>query len=137
MNEIKSQFDSEFSPWEISLPAEALSTRSRGKIVKSGWAIWYLLGSDDKGEYLDYYASHRMTNDRHVRIYASGENLLLPTVSSFCLASDDPDEDARLQAEYLAENQRVAELLQAKGFGIEGDEPGGVQINRALRLRNR
>lgn len=88
MNEIKLQFDSEFSHWEISLPAEALATRSRGKIVKSGWAIWYLFESDDKGE-------------------------------------------------YLAENQRVAEMLQAKGFGIEGDEPGGVQMNRALRLRNR
>ena len=137
MNEIKSQFDSAFSPWEISLPAEALATRSRGKIIKSGWAIWYLFGSDDKGEYLDYYASHRMTDDRHVRIYASGENLELPTIWMFCPASDDPNEDARLHAEYLAENQRVAEMLQAKGFGIEGDEPGGVQMNRALRLRNR
>ncbi len=137
MNEIKSQFDSAFSPWEISLPAEALAIRSRGKIVNSGWAIWYLFGSDDKGEYLDYYASHRMTDDRHVRIYASGKNLQLPTVSSFRPVSDDPDEDARLQAEYLAENQRVAEMLEAKGFGIEGDEPGGVQMNRALRLRNR
>ncbi len=136
MNEIKSQFDSAFSTWEISLPAEALATRSRGKIVKSGWAIWYLFGSDDKGEYLDYYASHRMTDDRHVRIYESGENLDLPTVSTFRPSSQDPDEDARLEAEYLAENQRVAELLEAKGFALEADEPGGVQINRLLRLRD-
>ena len=136
MNEIKSQFDSAFSTWEISLPVEALATRSGGKIVKSGWAIWYLFGSDDKGEYLDYYASHRMTDDRHIRIYASGENLELPTMWLFCPRSDDPAEDARLQAEYFAENRRVDEILQAKGFGIEGDEPGGVQMNRALRLRN-
>ncbi len=134
MNEIKSQFDSAFSTWEISLPVEALATRSGGKIVKSGWAIWYLFGSE--GEYLDYYASHRMTDDRHVRIYESGENLDLPAVSTFRPSSQDPDEDARLEAEYLAENQRVAELLEAKGFGLEGDEPGGVQINRVLRLRD-
>ncbi len=137
MDKIKSQFDSDFSSPEVFLPIEALATRSRGKIVKSGWAIWYLFGSDDKGEYLDYYASHRMTNDRHVRIYASGERAELPAVSLFRPGSEDPDEDARLQAEYFAENQRVDELLQAKGFGIEGDEPGGVLMNRLLRLRNR
>ncbi len=40
------------------------------------------------------------------------------------LASEDPEEDARLEAEYYAENQRVARMLEAKGFGTEGDEPG-------------
>lgn len=50
------------------------------------------------------------------------------------LCSQDPDEDKRLEAKYYAENQRVAKLLEEKGFGIAGDEPGGVKINRALRL---
>ena len=93
-----------------------------------------MFGSDEKGEYLDYYASHRMTNDRHVRIYASGEQEDLPTIQEFRLCSQDPEEDKRLEAKYYAENQRVARLLQEKGFGIAGDEPGGVQINRALHV---
>jgi hypothetical protein len=36
--------------------------------------------------------------------------------------------------EYLDENRRVAGMLQQKGFGAKGDEPGGVLINRYLRL---
>lgn len=134
MKEVESQFNNEFSHWDISLPADDLADRQRGKSVKAGWAIWYLFGSDARGEYLDYYASHRMTDDRHVRIYADGQRESLPTIQSMQLRSQDPDEDARLEAEYFAENQRVARMLEAKGFGVEGDEPGGVQINRYLHI---
>jgi hypothetical protein len=133
VNEIEDRFNSSFSTWGIHVPSQDIANRRRGKIVKAGWAIWYLFGSDQKGEYLDYYASHRMTNDRHVRIYASGEVEGLPTIGEFRPCSQDPEEDKKLEAAYYAENQRIATLLEEKGFGIAGDEPGGVQINRALR----
>jgi hypothetical protein len=76
-----------------------------------------------------------MTNDRHIRIYASGRREALPAIQEFRLTSSDPEEDARLEAEYFADNQRVAQLLEAKGFRLQGDEPGGVQINRLLHLQ--
>lgn len=132
MNEVEARFNDAFATWNIRLPPENVATRRRGKIVEAGWAIWYLFGSDEKGEYLDYYASHRMTEDRHVRIYADGHVEYLPTIAGMRLASEDPEEDARLLAEYRAQNQRVARMLEDKGFGIEGDEPGGVQVNRFL-----
>ncbi len=43
-------------------------------------------------------------------------------------------EECRLHAEYEARNKRISEMLEAKGFGLSGDEPGGVQINCLLRL---
>jgi hypothetical protein len=135
MNAIESQFNATFAHWDIRLPSEDIANRRRGKIIKAGWAIWYLFGSDEKGEYLDYYASHRMTNDRHVRLYADGQEEGLPTIRDFRLSSQDPDEDRRLEAEYYAENQRVAKLLGDKGFGVAGDEPGGVLVNRALHTK--
>ena len=58
-----------------------------------------------------------MTNDHHVRIYASGKRESLPTFQEFRVVSQDPEEDARLEAEYRAQNQRVARLLEANGFG--------------------
>lgn len=134
MDEIEARFNDTFRNWGIRLPPEGVADRQRGKIVQAGWAIWYLFGSDKSGEYLDYYASHRMTEDSHVRIYADGRVEYLPTVAGMRLASQDPEEDARLKAEYLAENQRIAAMLETKGFGIEGDEPGGVQINRFLHV---
>jgi hypothetical protein len=134
MDEIEAQFNAEFAHWSIRIPPEDIAQRRRGRILHAGWAIWYLFGSDEMGEYLDYYASHRMTDDRHVRIGACGRCEALPTIHGFRRSSEDPTEDARLAAEYYAENQRVAKLLEAKGFGMRGDEPGGVQINRFLHL---
>ena len=69
-----------------------------------------------------------------MRIYADGHSEALPTIQELRLCSQDPEEDARLDAEYYAENQRVAKMLEEKGFGVAGDEPGGVQINRLLHL---
>lgn len=108
--------------------------KRRGKIVESGWAIWYLFGSDERGEYLDHYASHRMTDDRHVRIREDGTEECLPAISSFRVVSEDRREDARFEAEYLEHNQRVGRMLEEKGFGIVGDEPGSVWMNRHLRM---
>jgi hypothetical protein len=75
-----------------------------------------------------------MTSDEHVRLYAGGQREELPAILEFRLSSQDEEEDKRLEAEYEAENQRIARLLEEKGFGIAGDEPGGVLINRALHL---
>jgi len=134
MEKATKQFSQDFSNWSIRLPQEDVAQRRRGRINAEGWAIWYLFGIDDRGEYLDYYAAHRMTDDRHVRIYSGGEREDLPTIQSFRACSDDPAEDERLDAEFTAENQRVAALLEAKGFGLAGSEPASVAINRIVRV---
>jgi hypothetical protein len=134
VTKIERRFRLAFAPWGIALPPEEVRERRRDKIVEAGWAIWYLFGEDERGEYLDYYASHRMTDDRHVRIYEDGTEELLPAVSTFRFLSADPEEDARLVAEYLEHNRRVGRMLEEKGFGVEGHEPGSVRMNRHLRM---
>lgn len=134
MDEIESMFNEMFAPWKIRLPVDALREQHRGQIVAAGWAIWVLLGSDENGAYLDYYASHRMTNDRHGRIHASGAHESLPAIQSFRVCATDPEEDARRKREFLARNQEVSRTLTEKGFGVTGHEPGGVLINRYLHL---
>ena len=134
MRKIEQRFNRTFAHWGIALPPEDVEARRRGKVVGGGWAIWYLLGDDERGGYLDYYASHRMTNDRHIRIREDGSEEYLLTVSTMRLASQDPEEDAILAAEHLEKNRHVATMLEEKGFGMEGNEPGGVQINRYLAL---
>lgn len=136
MKNIEIMFNESFSHWGIRLPPDAVEQRKRGKIMQAGWAIWYLFGSDENGEYLDYYASHRLTDDGHLRIYADGSCEGLPALNDIRQSSEDPDEDARLEAEYNAENQKVSNILDEKGFGLSGDEPGGILINRFLTLNN-
>lgn len=132
MHRIEEHFSQSFKVWRIQLPREAVENRQRGKIVKAGWTIWYLFGSDDDGEYLDYHSSHRMTNDSHVRIYADGRVVGLESLWEMRKSSDDPDEDARLKAEFWEHNERVARLLEEKGFGLQGDEHGSAIVRRGL-----
>lgn len=78
MSVIRDAFDSAFGSWGITLPEEALASRAAGTIQKKGWCIWYLFGTDEKGEYLDYYSSHRMTEAPHVRLRVGGSAEDLP-----------------------------------------------------------
>jgi hypothetical protein len=137
MRSIEKRFGRTFAHWGLALPPEDVKERRRGKIVGGGWAIWYLFGEDERGEYLDYYASHRMTDDRHVRLREGSPAEPLPTIETFLIRSRDPEEDARLKAEYLEHNRRVGRPLEEKGFGVAGDEPLSIQVNRHLRLGGR
>lgn len=116
LGKIKLLFAKEFAMSDICLAEDDVVNRRPGKIDKNGWDISYLFGSDEKGEYLDYYASHRMTNDRHVRIYADGQREDLPALVDFRRASQDPQEDERLKEEFYAENSRVLAMLKEKAL---------------------
>lgn len=129
---IEETFRRHFLNWSIELPAEAVRNRDRGQINRHGWSIWYLFGEDETGEYLDYYSSHRMTEDNHVRLYADGRFMDLDCYLGFRFLSPDPVEDARLEARFVAHQQKVTRILAEKGFLSTGSEPGGVAINRFL-----
>lgn len=130
---LEAKFRELFSNWELTLPAEDVAQRRRGRIIEKGWTVWYLFGRDERGEYLDYYASHRMTDDTHERIYADGTVEALESLQGMRLSSQDPVEDKRLADAYYAKNARIGELLREKGFGLYGDEPLAISLGRTLR----
>lgn len=133
-NRIVEIFNESFQRWEIRLPDDALISRQVGRIVKGGWAIWYLSGADATGEYLDYYASHRMTDDRHIRIRTDGTREQLETIRGMFVIPKDasPEEIERLRQEHRARNRAIDQRLKEKGFTLSGQEPGSVLINRHL-----
>jgi hypothetical protein len=116
MKLIADTFAKRFSHWKITLPENNLDSRRSGYIKQAGWLIQYCFVNDEKGEYMDYYAAHRMTDDSHVRIYADGNVETLPALSSMCLVSDDPIENNRLEEEYYEYNRKVVLILREKGF---------------------
>ncbi|MCY3885211.1 MAG: hypothetical protein OXG24_09915 [Gammaproteobacteria bacterium] len=65
--------------WNLTLPVDIESDR-RGYSVKQDWCIKFLFGEDTNGKYLDYYATHRVTNDRHIRIRTDRTEERLPTL---------------------------------------------------------
>ena len=116
MNQIAQAFRADFANWGLEIPPEALVTCEPGFIHAAGWLIQFTFGRDSRGEYLDYYASHRMTDDSHVRLYETGRRQRLVSLAGIYVTSSDPGEARRLEAAYLRRNRRIARKLAAKGF---------------------
>ena len=118
MNKIDKIFAEYFRNWDRRLPQEATQSHQPGEIKTHGWFIQYQFGTNDNGDFLDFYASNRMTNDRHVRIFESGETESLPAYSDFRIypanaTKKDKEEVRRRDEQYNAE---VSEMLKSKGF---------------------
>ena len=112
---IASVFAEHFTRWNLVLPKTAVKRRKAGAIKKQGWLIQYCFGRDERGEFLDYYAAHRMTSDSHVRIRHDGTVEDLPAMSEF-MFFDEGDDIEKVKEKYYAENRAIARLLFEKGF---------------------
>lgn len=114
MTNIEEIFAEYFAHWGIKLPPDAIAMKQPGTIHKAGWTIRYVFYEDC----LDYYATHRMTNERHVRIHADGHSESLDSRREFVVYPKDADEEARLKAkeDYQAHNQAVYAKLREKGL---------------------
>ena len=123
---IASLFAKRFAHWELVLPAESLRTLAPGHMAKGGWLIQFCFGNDAGGAYLDYYATHRMTDDSHVRLHENGTHTQLESLQSFFVTREDPGEAARLEEEHLKTNRKIMDALVEKGFTL-------FTINMALR----
>jgi hypothetical protein len=97
---IADTFSKRFSHWNITLPEEDIKYGRSGYIQNVGWLIQYCFGKNETDEYMDYYASHRMTDDPHVRIYADGRVESLPA----------PVEAKRLEEGHLEHNREVVKI---------------------------
>ncbi len=133
--QIQQRFNRAFAHWEIKLPDEAMPLGVVWIIVEQGWTIWTRFDVEDGCEHLDYYAMHRMTNDRHVRLYADGKEESLPAISSICSYPEDATEAEKeaAQDEYFAHNQAVEKLLEEKGFVMTDQAHFSARINRYLQ----
>lgn len=109
-------FAERFEHWSIAIPAADVQARRAGHIQQLGWLIQYCFGTSERGEYLDYYATHRMAGDSHVRHYADGGHEELEALQSGMPWSPDPREAAEYERAHYERNRQIAEQLVAKGF---------------------
>ena len=126
---IAEAFNACFSHFDIRIGVGEVVVGSRREIRQRGWWIAFRVLPDDAGfPSLEFYATHRMTSDRHARIWADGYLEELDAIREFY--GYDPkvsgSEDAA-HKEYLRHNRRVAQQLRAAGLYPNGD------INAYLR----
>ena len=133
---LRQRFNRAFAHWEIELPVDAMPLGVVWLIVQQGWTIWmrFDIGAEDGRERLDYYAMHRMTSDRHVRVYADGEEEYLPAMAwhygipqGATVAEQEEAGD-----KYFTSNQAVEKLLEEKGFVMTDQAHGSALVNRYL-----
>lgn len=108
---IKASFDEQYQRWQITLPLDDLRNRRAGSIHQQGWTINYRFGREGKREFLDYFASHRMTNDTLNRIWEDGMAELLGYCQEFYLAGDGEAERA-----YFEHNRQFYQMVKEKGL---------------------
>jgi hypothetical protein len=111
MELIKQIFEKRFAAWGIVLPAESLRERSSGSIHKDGWTINYHFGMEEGESFLEYFATHRMTNDTLNRIYADGREELVDECQEFYEAGN-----AQAKQAYYENNRKFYELVKKKGL---------------------
>ena len=135
--QLRQRLNRAFAHWEIELPVDAMSPGVVRLIVQRGWTIWtrFDVDAEDGRKRLDYYAMHRMTNDRHVRLYADGEEEDLPAIAESYVIAQDATEEEREAArvEYYVHNQAVEKLLEEKGFVMTDQAHGSALVNRYLQ----
>ena len=134
--QLRQQFNCAFANWEIELPVEAMSPGSVCLIVQRGWTIWtrFDIANEDDREHLDYYAMHRMTNDRHVRLYADGEDEYLPAMEGFYIQGATAEEEKEARHKFFAYNQGLNKLLKEKGFVMTDEAHTSARISRHLLI---
>ena len=138
--QLRQRFNRAFATWGIELPLDAMSPGVVWIIVQRGWTIWtrFDIGDEDGRERLYYYAMHRMTSDRHVRMYADGEEESLPAVAEFRVIPQGATvaEEQEAKDKYLAHNQAVEKLLEEKGFVMTDQAHPSARLNRYLQTHS-
>ena len=135
--QLRQRFDRHFVRWGSQLPVDAMSPGVVWLITQWGWTIWtrFDIGSEDGRERLDYYAMHRMTSDRHVRLHADGDEEELLAMRDGYVTSPGATvaEQEAARDEYFAHNQAVEKLLEEKGFVMTDQTHVSARINRILQ----
>jgi hypothetical protein len=116
MNKIKECFDARFGDFGIFLSEDDYINKKSGMIRKNGWAIHYLFRNDGSRDYIEYYSSHRMTDDNHVRIYDDGTREYLEAIRSWCPYSQNAEKNKKLENEYFENNRRIYNDLKKIGL---------------------
>lgn len=133
---IETYFTEYFQHWNISLPPDSVTARAPGHIFEHGWHIGYLWGAENGDEYLEVLAQHRMTDDRHFRVFASGRVEDLPAPAQFYGYGPNATDEEKVQAEreYVEHNRRIHTELRDLGLlPPVGQNLPAHEINEYLR----
>lgn len=94
-----------------------LLAQEQGHSTHNGMHLGWSWGGDRQGAtFLDFLSDHHMTGMAADRFFPDGRVEPLPTPASARSTAADPDEDAHLEAQFVAENVKAYEFLRDRGL---------------------
>lgn len=118
---IATTFNDYFATFGIGIRPEDVAAVAAGglrtiKDSRSGWAITFRVDRDGDGAVsLEFYATNRRANDRHVLISADGSLEHLDAISEMLILNSD-----NAVGEFEAENASIRALLHERGLYPHG-----------------
>ncbi|WP_054741674.1 hypothetical protein [Cellulosilyticum ruminicola] len=118
MQEIKNLFERIFAPWQITIEDKELFVGNRRTIADcNNWRIKWVVGNNDKGNYLEYYAINSTRGHLHGRIYENGKEEKLEVLKEYIVYSPTiPGDREKSAQEFEIYNKRLIKYLEEKGL---------------------
>jgi hypothetical protein len=135
-------FNACFANFDIRIEPKDVTVGTHRRIGHQGWRITYRIDPDDAGfPSLEFYATHWMTDDRHVRIWADGALERLDAIREFFgYDSTVPGSKETAEDTYLRHNRAIARQLRARGLYPYDDinaylRTGGAEFDEGSSVR--
>ena len=135
LESLRAKFGEVFEQWGVTLPEDDVAERRGGSLRQQGGSgsVRYVFGRDEAGEYVEFYAFHRIWGDHHARIRESGELEGLEILQTgYPIDPDDPEVAARNQRAMAERNRNLLEELESAGLLSGGPVPMSFTVNSYL-----
>ncbi len=113
------QFNEYFQHWQVTLPeAEMDLPDGPVRISHSGWWITMIFGGDAVLPWLEIYAQHRMTNDRHIRFHTDKEQEILPALDEPIFIPENATEKEEQNIRDVAKERHKSLFAELQKVGL-------------------
>ncbi len=118
MQEIKNLFEKIFLPWKITIEDEELFIGNRKTIdISKEWQVKWVMGRNEKGTYLEYYAMSVNRKHLHGCIYENGREEKMEVIKEYIMYSPSiPGDREKSMKEFESYNRELIRSLQEKGL---------------------
>lgn len=125
---IADAFNGYFEAFGIRIGVEDVVVGTQRTLRQDGWAITYGVNEDADGRLsLEFYATHRMTNDRHVVISSDGQLEHQDSIREMLIFDPKvPGSQEAAVEEFHAHNRAVEQRLRDRGMYPHGQAQRSV-----------
>lgn len=116
-NNIKEAFGKKFANWEISISDDDLYVGNKVSIPTKEWKLKWIMQTNERGTYIEYYGVHNQNEHLHGRIYDDGGEEALDVLREYIVYSPNVPGDREKSANDLEmHNRLLMNELKQKGL---------------------